>query len=163
MYLNEYDCGIYFNKVWNCPEFTVESEKENCFWRIFNSKTSFLFCIFMNMNLALFQHLTPTTMAICFFNSNEPSPNQNYVKIVKISCIKTKPKRPEKNNKKWISLDPTDNIKTLFSPILWWKPQKLVKNRRNSWKIVKIKEIREKNTFFVKIGKILVPNNPTSS
>ena len=74
--------------------------KKTVFEEYLTQKHRFFFCIFMNMNLALFQHLTPTTMAICFFNSNEPSPNQNYVKIVKISCIKTKPKRPEKNNKK---------------------------------------------------------------
>ena len=35
------------------------------------------------------------------------------------------------------------------------------KNRANSWKTVKIKEIREKTPFFVKRWEILVPTNPT--
>ena len=47
MYFDEYECGIYFNKVWNCPERSVDSEKNTVFEEHLTHKHVFLF-VYLN-------------------------------------------------------------------------------------------------------------------
>ena len=49
MYFDEYECGIYFNKVWNCPERSVDSETNTVFEEHLTQKHHFLFVYFMNV------------------------------------------------------------------------------------------------------------------
>ena len=46
MYFDEYECGIYFNKVWNCPERSVDSETKTVFEEHLTQKHHFLFLYF---------------------------------------------------------------------------------------------------------------------
>ena len=47
MYFDEYECGIYFNKVWNCPERSVDSETNTVFEEHLTHKHVFLF-VYLN-------------------------------------------------------------------------------------------------------------------
>ena len=47
VYFDEYVCGIYFNKVWNCPERSVDSEKNTVFEEHLTHKHVFLF-VYLN-------------------------------------------------------------------------------------------------------------------
>ena len=47
VYFDEYECGIYFNKVWNCPERSVDSETNTVFEEHLTHKHVFLF-VYLN-------------------------------------------------------------------------------------------------------------------
>ena len=51
MYFDEYECGIYFNKVWNCPECSVKSETNTVFEEHLTEKHHFLFVYFNKYEL----------------------------------------------------------------------------------------------------------------
>ena len=46
MYFDEYECGIYFNTVWNCPECSYDSETKTVFDEHLTQKHHFLFLYF---------------------------------------------------------------------------------------------------------------------
>ena len=52
MYFDEYECGIYFNHGWKCPECSVDSETKTDFKENLTHKHSKLFVILMIMNVA---------------------------------------------------------------------------------------------------------------
>ena len=52
VYFDEHVCGIYFNKVWNCPECSEDSEKKLFLKNISFKNIICHLCILMNMNVA---------------------------------------------------------------------------------------------------------------
>ena len=46
VYFDEYECGIYFNTVWNCPECSYDSETKTVFDEHLTQKHHFLFLYF---------------------------------------------------------------------------------------------------------------------
>ena len=46
VHFDEYESGIYFNEVWNCPEYSVDSKTKTVFEEHLTQKHHFLFVYF---------------------------------------------------------------------------------------------------------------------